>query len=333
MIKVLAISHAYVEPFTRSGLVEKEGFPDIDLTVCVPSALPEKNEEGFKNLVNEGYKVYPLKSFLNFHQSLRFYGLGLLSLIKRVKPDIIFINNEPWSLTAFQTAVFTGFLKPKPKIAVYTCENLRRNYYFFFKLLERYVLRRADLMLTLSKDDGKKILIGKGFKKGIVYLPLSADTSRFIKQDASALKKSLLRDTEGKFVIGFAGRIVKEKGLDTLIDALSFLPGSCRLLIIGSGPYKQKLTEKCKKMGLESKILFIGNIPNSELPGYLNCMDVFVLPSLTTPNWKEQFGRVLIEAMSCEVPVIGSDSGEIPEVIGSSGLTFPEGTQEVWRIK
>jgi len=49
-----------------------------------------------------------------------------------------------------------------------------------------------------------------------------------------------------------------------------------------------------------------------------------VLPSVSRPNWVEQFGRVLIEAMACETPVVGSTSGEIPYVIGDAGLLFPE---------
>ena len=53
--------------------------------------------------------------------------------------------------------------------------------------------------------------------------------------------------------------------------------------------------------------------------------DVLVGPSLTTPRWKEQFGRMLVEAMACGVPVIGSDSGEIPHVIGDAGIVVPEG--------
>jgi glycosyltransferase involved in cell wall biosynthesis len=60
------------------------------------------------------------------------------------------------------------------------------------------------------------------------------------------------------------------------------------------------------------------------MPAYLGQLDVLVLPSRTLSNWKEQFGRVLIEAMSCEVAVVGSDSGEIPNVIGPAGLVFPE---------
>jgi len=50
-----------------------------------------------------------------------------------------------------------------------------------------------------------------------------------------------------------------------------------------------------------------------------------VLPSLTRPNWVEKFGRVLIEAMACGIPVIGSSSGEIPNVLGEAGLIFKEG--------
>ncbi len=61
------------------------------------------------------------------------------------------------------------------------------------------------------------------------------------------------------------------------------------------------------------------------VPEFLGGLDALVLPSLTYPNWKEQFGRVLMEAMACEVPVVGSDSGEIAHVIGDAGLVFPEG--------
>jgi glycosyltransferase involved in cell wall biosynthesis len=61
------------------------------------------------------------------------------------------------------------------------------------------------------------------------------------------------------------------------------------------------------------------------MPGLYRKMDVLVLPSRTRPNWKEQFGRSLVEAMACGVTVVGSDSGEIPHVIGDAGLLFPEG--------
>jgi glycosyltransferase involved in cell wall biosynthesis len=78
-------------------------------------------------------------------------------------------------------------------------------------------------------------------------------------------------------------------------------------------------------LGISEQIRIVDTIPSSQVPDYLNCMDCLVLPSRTTKNWKEQFGRVLIEAMACEVPVVGSNSGEIPNVVGNSGLIFKEG--------
>jgi glycosyltransferase involved in cell wall biosynthesis len=62
-----------------------------------------------------------------------------------------------------------------------------------------------------------------------------------------------------------------------------------------------------------------------EVPGFLREIDVLVLPSRTTATWREQFGRVLIEAMATGTPVVGSSSGSIPSVIGDAGVVFPEG--------
>ena len=325
MIKVLAISHAYVEPFTRAGLVESNNYPDIDLSVVVPKCLTEKYVEGHKMLLNENYKVFPIKCFLNLHQSLRFYGFCLISLIKKLKPDIIFINNEPWSLTAFQIVLISRFLNHKPKLIIYTCENLRRHYYLIFKVVEKFVLRHIDLALTMTKKDGPEILKKKGFKNEVSYLPLSVDADNFKKADAGQLRGSFFKGESGIFLIGYVGRIVKEKGIELLLEALKILPGNCRGLIVGGGAYKPELMKICRKQGLESKVCFVAGVANSDMPKYLNCLDALVLPALTTGNWKEQFGRVLIEAMGCEVPVVGSDSGEIPEVIGDAGLVFKEG--------
>jgi len=67
------------------------------------------------------------------------------------------------------------------------------------------------------------------------------------------------------------------------------------------------------------------------MPARYRELDVLVLPSLTRPNWKEQFGRVLIEAMACGVPVIGSSSGEIPRVVGAAGMLFRERSSSMLR--
>ena len=93
----------------------------------------------------------------------------------------------------------------------------------------------------------------------------------------------------------------------------------------GEGPERQSLEKLAVELGTTQQVIFDGLISSGDMPAYLNQLDAVVLASRTRSNWKEQFGRVIIEAMACEVPVVGSDSGEIPNVIGEAGLIFPEG--------
>jgi glycosyltransferase involved in cell wall biosynthesis len=91
---------------------------------------------------------------------------------------------------------------------------------------------------------------------------------------------------------------------------------------------KSVLEEEAARLGVSQRVIIRPGVPTYEAPNVLASFDVHVLPSRTFPNWKEQFGRTLAEAMACETPVIGSDSGEIPYVIGEAGLVFPEGNAQ-----
>ena len=103
-----------------------------------------------------------------------------------------------------------------------------------------------------------------------------------------------------------------------------------QLFIVGNGPLKEWVETESKK---DTRIIYHGVAGHSDMPRLFNAMDVFVLPSVSTEVWKEQFGHTLIEAMATEVPVIGSNSGAIPEVIGEAGLIFKEGNVEDLREK
>ena len=125
-------------------------------------------------------------------------------------------------------------------------------------------------------------------------------------------------------MIGYVGRLLEIKGVVCLVEIMRYLPEYVHLLIVGSGPEERNLRTTASKYGLENRIHFMGNVSYAQLPHYINCMDVGIVPSKTTKRWKEQFGRALVEFMSCEVPVIGSDSGSIPEVLGEAGCIFHE---------
>jgi glycosyltransferase involved in cell wall biosynthesis len=127
------------------------------------------------------------------------------------------------------------------------------------------------------------------------------------------------------FTIGYAGRLIEEKGLESLIAAAAQLQGDFRVVLVGSGPLKERLQAQAAQLDIATKIEYVGSVASTLIPNYFSGFDVLVLPSLTRANWKEQYGRVLQEAMACGTPVVGSSSGEIPNVIAEAGLIFPEG--------
>jgi glycosyltransferase involved in cell wall biosynthesis len=94
---------------------------------------------------------------------------------------------------------------------------------------------------------------------------------------------------------------------------------------VGEGESRAALVALAANLGIADRVRFDSRLESHAMPTFYQGLDVFVLPSRTLPTWKEQFGRVLIEAMSCAVPVVGSNSGEIPNVIGDAGLLFAEG--------
>src|SRR5205814_4354153 len=96
------------------------------------------------------------------------------------------------------------------------------------------------------------------------------------------------------------------------------------LLFMGSGPLHADISRRAAELSVTHRIQILPGRPLEQIPEVMNALDVFVLPSLTTASWKEQFGRVLIEAGACATPVIGSSSGAIPDVIGGAGLVFDE---------
>lgn len=298
---------------------------DIDLTVLVPKFW----QEGYKTInfiypdnlpANVKFLTGRVTKPYRSHRSI-FYK-GLLKAVKSNKPDIIFANVEPETLFAFQTILVCFILNLQSKLIFYTFRNIDRIFYkftFIYRFTEKISLRKASIIFA-ANNEAIQIFKRKGYNN-IVHLTHGIDSSQFHKVDDDFLRKELRLNG---FVLGYVGRLVREKGVSLLLKALCNLPEDIYALIIGSGPDASNLKSEVELNGLSHRVVFIDAIPNEELPLYLSCMDVLVAPSLTTERWKEQFGRVLIEAMACEVCVVGSSSGAISEVIGDAGLVFKE---------
>ena len=132
-------------------------------------------------------------------------------------------------------------------------------------------------------------------------------------------------------MIGYTGRLTEDKGLHILMQAMEQVGGErpWSLFMLGGGPMEGKILEWAKTQGWGDRVRIM-LAKHDEVPSYLGAMDLLVAPSQTTWHWKEQFGRMLIEAFACGVPVIGSDSGEIPYVISDAGRVVGEKDVAGW---
>jgi glycosyltransferase involved in cell wall biosynthesis len=320
-VRVLMVSKACVVGVYQTKLEELARFPDVDLTVVVPPCWRDAGGViALERLHTTGYELVAEPMVLNGNFHLHFYP-GLGRQVRRVRPDLVHIDEEPYNLAtahALWLARRTG-----AKSLFFSWQNIQRRYPLPFRLLERYVLNRADSGIV-GNEESAGVWRAKGYAGPLDVIPqFGVDPQLF--RPAPTLRE------DGRLTVGFVGRLVEEKGVDLLLDALAGLPGSWEAQIAGSGPEEDRLRTLARELGLAGRVSFAGKVPAAQMPEYYHRLDVLVLPSRTRPNWKEQFGRVLVEAMACGVPVIGSDSGEIPHVAGDAGLIFPEGQVDALR--
>jgi glycosyltransferase involved in cell wall biosynthesis len=137
------------------------------------------------------------------------------------------------------------------------------------------------------------------------------------------------RDPNQPLTIGFVGRMLPGKGLNLLSEALGLLASEkWSLLVVGDGPERASFESSLAARHLLARTRFTGAVSYEQVPEFFKQIDLLVMPTETTERIREQFGRVLVEAMAGYIPVIGSTCGAIPEVIADAGLVFPEGDSQ-----
>jgi glycosyltransferase involved in cell wall biosynthesis len=334
MMKVLMLSKACIVGVYQKKLEEIAAIEGVNLTVVVPPSWDDPHgHTRLEKLYTQGYELKVTNIVFNGNFHLHFYP-RLGRIIRQVRPDVIHIDEEPYNLATFQAMWLAQWVGAKT--VVFSWQNLFRRYPPPFNLMERYVLKWANALLV-GNSESAQVWQRKGYRGPIHLIPqFGVDPAIYYRRQRTIKrgKISVFKQRDSRppsqpsLVIGYVGRLVEEKGIEMLLQAASRLTGPWNLQILGDGPDRKRLEQIAQWLGIAPRVTFDYKMPSNHLPHYFSGLDVLVLPSLSRPNWKEQFGRVLIEAMSCDVITVGAQSGAIPEVIGEAGLTFAEGSVE-----
>ncbi|MBI2911620.1 MAG: glycosyltransferase family 4 protein [Chloroflexi bacterium] len=332
-MRLLLVSHTYVVPANRTkpAALAAQG---IDVRVLIPNrwsdplfdlAAATREEEA-------PYQLMVAPVLLAGHgRAYCFPPRRLARLLAALQPDIVHVEEE---LDSVVMALF-GLLRSRfgYRLTCFAWENLPRT--SWLAPLARFTAGRCDGALGGSRG-AAGLLRRRGVRGPIAVLPqLGVDIESPVSSLQSPVsggrspdRRPETRDPrpetrDRRFVVGYVGRLAREKGVHVLLEAVAHQGDDSRLLFVGRGPEEVALRRQAEVFGAGPRVSFAGAVPHGEVPRLLAKMDVLVLPSVGSKQWQEQFGHVLIEAMAAGVPVIGSSSGAIPEVVGDAGLLVP----------
>lgn len=338
-MRICMISKAVVVGAYQRKLEELARLPEVELTVFAPPVWRDsRGESRLQRSYTEGYRLIETPIALSGHFHTYFYR-GLERALAAARPELLHVDEEPYNLATWQAMRWA--VRHEAPALFFTWQNIPRRYPPPFRWIESYSYRHAAHAIAGSQD-AASVLRAKGFGRPISLIPqFGVDPQLFTNTSTRVGPASAEGQPERQaaFIVGYAGGLVPEKGVDSLLQALALCndqqrrsptavglaAAPCQLALAGSGMQQAALQALSQQLGIDGQVVFLGRLSSTDMPGFYAGIDVLVLPSRTTPTWKEQFGRVLVEAMACGVPVIGSDSGEIPHVIGDAGWIFPEG--------
>ncbi len=319
-LRVLFISHAYVVGVNQGKLDAIAQVEGIEVGLLAPSNW--KAIEWNRMLPLERpypqIQIYSAPVMFTGRVGAHFYPPWVIwKVLQDFQPDLIQVEAEVFSLCAFEVAIFAR-MTGKPMV-VFGWENQLRQLPRARWQICQFVLDTASAIIA-GNQDGANLMQQWDYRGLVEVMPQMGVDPQLFAPIPTSTPTTPLR-------IGFLGRLAHSKGIDLIFTAVA---GLCdrgidsQIIIAGAGSEEATLRKLAADLHIADRIVWRGAVPHHQAPAELSQFDVLVLPSRSTATWKEQFGHVLIEAMSMGIPVVGSDSGEIPNVIGRADLVFPE---------
>jgi glycosyltransferase involved in cell wall biosynthesis len=334
--RLLTIGHSYCVALNRRLPHEIARAGDWDVTAVGPARF--HGDFGWHTLEptpDELCNVVPVPVRFGRRIHVMRYGRGLSSLL--AEPwDLVHCWEEPYVAAAAQIA---HGMAPNVPLVLATFQNIAKRYPPPFNWIERYSMARADAVIAFgqtaaevirSRDWGRVSLLGTETRPlQMAVIPPGVDVTEFRPDEARrAATLARLGWSDGPPVVGFLGRLVPQKGIEWLTSVLDRVTTPWRALVVGSGPLEKMVSAWGGRYADRVRVV---TARHDEVPAYLNAMDVLCAPSQTTPRWREQFGRMLIEAFASGVAVVASTSGEIPHVVADAGLLVAEDDLTGWQ--
>jgi len=331
MKRLLTIGHSYVVAANRelAHQMALQGRGTWEVTAVAPAhfhgdlrpiaAEPIENEESVLVTLPVRFDRVP---------HLMWFGGELREILAR-EWDVVHCWEEPYTFAASRIA---SLVPAGGAFVVASFQNISKTYPWPFRAFERHTMARSAGWIAFGETVRETLAPRAGYDRPSCVIPPGVDVQRF-RPDPPARRaiRARLGWPDDAVVVGYLGRFVEMKGVGLLTGSLRGLlhGGQCRALFVGGGDLEPSLRSFAGEY--PGQVHVQTGVPHDDVPAWLNAMDILCAPSQSTPRWREQFGRMLTEAMACGVAVVASDSGEMPFVIGDAGVIVGEDDETGWR--
>jgi glycosyltransferase involved in cell wall biosynthesis len=313
-MRAVVMSRVYADPAARGKLKALAGL-DIALAAAVPdrwvpAGLSHEQQTEWVDEARVRTVPVPIRGSAA-DRNPRWRASALRSLLTDFRPDIIQIEEEPWTRGAAVAARIARRLRVP--YVVLTRESLPRSYGPVARYRRNRVLGGAAGLAAVNELAARLALrVRPNLRYRVapqlgVRLPLTAE-----------------RLPHTGLSIGFVSRLVPEKGLDLLFRACVKLIGRWSLTVVGTGPAQEELEGLAERLGLAGRVTWLGALPRDGVDQVWPRLDCLVMPSRTTPRWIESSPRAALDAMARGVAVVATSAGALPEILGPAGVLVPE---------
>ena len=329
MKRLLTIGHSYVVAANRALAhhLAREGRGEWTVTALAPARFRgDLRSIDLEPIADEAATLRTAPVHLDRVPHLMWYG-GETRALMAGEWDVIHCWEEPYVLAAANIA---GAARDRARFVPATFQNISKRYPWPLSAFERKTMNRAAGWIAFGETARGALQARRGYDhRPNRVIPPGVDVDNFRPDVASGeAARRRLGWKPDALVVGFLGRFVEQKGIAILIEALRHSSSDWHALFVGGGPLESVLAAFARQF--PGRVHVQTGVTHHDVPTWLHAMTMLCAPSQTTEEWREQFGRMLIEAMACGVPVIASDSGEMPFVVGDAGIVVSERDIAAW---